>query len=277
MNLPYVIPTVAALALATLPALSQNDDPFAVDEEIRNAERKPTRAELYQALPKLIQVQVEWIRLDHETVTDLMLFRKPKGDSTDLRREVQELVNKGKAEIVETAVCLARPGQKATVESIREKIYPTEYEPAEVPNEIEIGGNVDSKALSQLVTPPTPTAFETRNVGTTLEIEPNIGADGRIIDIRFSPEIVVDTGEFIWQSGKDSLGNENTIQMPLFYSLRMSTGLTMRDGQYRFAGLLTPPGEDGEADRKRKVMMFLKCDVVAIGEEDLPPTDEKKQ
>jgi hypothetical protein len=24
------------------------------------------------------------------------------------------------------------------------------------------------------------------------------------------------------------------------------------------------------------VMMFLKCDLIAIGEEDLPPVDEKK-
>ena len=45
MKLPDVISTVTALACATLPALSQDDDPIAVDEEIRNTECKPARAD----------------------------------------------------------------------------------------------------------------------------------------------------------------------------------------------------------------------------------------
>ena len=57
--------------------------------------------------------------------------------------------------------------------------------------------------------------------------------------------------------------------MPLFYSLRTSTGLTVRDGQYRFAGLMTPKGDDGKPNLARKIMLFVKCDVVAIGEETL--------
>ncbi|MEO1843058.1 MAG: hypothetical protein ABGZ37_02150 [Akkermansiaceae bacterium] len=274
MKLQYLIPTLAAAGLVMPPAMGQEVDPFGGSP---NPNRKPTREELYESLPKLIQVQVEWIAMDHATATDLLFLRDPKGDSTPLRKEVQDLVKEGKAEVIETAICLARPGQKATTESNREHIYPTEYEPPEIPNEVQIDGKGEAAALAQLITPATPTAFETRLVGTTLEIEPNIGADSRIIDVRFSPEIVYHTGEAMWESAKDSLGNEDNIRMPLFYSLRTSTGLTVRDGQYRFVGLLSPKGEDGESDRARKVMMFLKCDLIAIGEEDLPPVDEKKE
>lgn len=278
MKLQYVTLTIAALGFVAPPAYCQTDaDPFAVDKKIRDSERKPTRQELYDSLSKLIQVQIEWIEMDHATLTDLMLLRDPKGDSTALRMEVHELAKKGKAEILETAICLCRSGQKATTESIEEKIYPTEYEPAEIATGIEIHGNVDSKSLGQLVTPPTPTAFETRNVGTTLEIEAIIGADNKTIDLRLAPEIVIDTGVVKWQTVKDSNGVENHIQMPLFYSMRMSTGLTLRDGEFRFAGLHTPEGENGEADRKRKVMMFVKGDIVAPGEEDLPPAEKKKK
>ena len=93
----------------------------------------------------------------------------------------------------------ARSGQKATIEIIREFIYPTEYEPPELPNSV---GTASSFGLGGLggiggggggsfpVTPATPTAFETRNTGVTLEIEPTIGENDFVIDLRFVPEIV---------------------------------------------------------------------------------------
>ena len=266
MKTHTLLPTLAVASLVILPALSQEKkkadevDPFAAGSP---ADPKELRKEL----PKLIQVQVEWIEMSHEALTDLLFLHDPKGDSTQLRVKVQKMVKEEGAKILETAICLARPGQKATTESIREHIYPTEYEPMRMPGALTVEGQFDDEALSQIRTPATPTAFETRNVGTTLEIEPNIGADDKIIDLRMQPEIVIETGESVWQSVKDGQGNETEITMPLFYSLRTSTGLTMLDGQYRFVGVVTPQGDDGEADRTRKVMMFVKCDVVAIGEE----------
>jgi len=40
------------------------------------------------------------------------------------------------------------------------------------------------------VTPTTPTAFETRNTGVTLEVEPVIGPDGYTIDLNLVPQVV---------------------------------------------------------------------------------------
>src|SRR5690606_34434298 len=79
----------------------------------------------------------------------------------------------------------ARSGQKATIEVIREFIYPTEYEPPELPTSVGsstvgglgIGGGLTGAGSTSSfpVTPATPTAFETKNTGVTLEIEPTIG------------------------------------------------------------------------------------------------------
>ena len=260
-------------AFLVVPQASAQDDPFAPD----NKPGPPTREELRRNLPKLIQVQIEWIQLDHSTLTDLLFLRDLKGDSTELRKEVQDLVRKEKAEILETAIVITRSGQKAVAESIKEKIYPTEYEPAEVPNDVEVTGNTTAETLAQLVTPPTPTAFETRNLGTTLEVEPVVGADDKTIDLRFAPEIVKDFGVTTYGTLKDTLGNENHITMPLFYSMRVSTGLTVRDGQYRFAGVHSPPNAEGEVERSKKIMVFAKCDLLTIGEESLPPVETKSE
>lgn len=144
----------------------------------------------------------------------------------------------------------ARSGQKATIEIIREFIYPTEYEPPEV--EGGGGGNNQFGGGGQAaITPATPTAFETRNTGVTLEIEPTIGDNDFMIDLRFVPEIVefegfINYGSPIFSPGSaailDQAGDilfpeieptmitENRIEMPVFSSRRVTTALTIYDG-----------------------------------------------
>jgi general secretion pathway protein D len=145
----------------------------------------------------------------------------------------------------------ARSGQKATIEIIREFIYPTEYEPPELPNSVgqTSGGFGGTGGLlggggggSFPVTPATPTAFETRNTGVTLEIEPTIGENDFVIDLRFVPEIVefegfINYGSPIQSPSTDALGNpvtstitENRIEMPVFSTRRVNTALTIYDG-----------------------------------------------
>lgn len=142
----------------------------------------------------------------------------------------------------------ARSGQKATIEIIREFIYPTEYEPPELPNSVGatgggglVGGLGGGSSMFP-VTPATPTAFETRNTGVTLEIEPTIGENDFVIDLRFVPEIVefegfINYGSPIQSPSTDLFGNpvtititENRIEMPVFSSRRVNTALTIYDG-----------------------------------------------
>ena len=152
----------------------------------------------------------------------------------------------------------ARSGQKATIEIIREFIYPTEYEPPELPNNvgssnISSGASIldpitglitgsNASASTFPVTPATPTAFETKNTGVTLEIEPTIGENDFVIDLRFLPEIVefegfINYGSPISSAGTDALGNpvttiitENRIEMPVFSKRSVNTSLTIYDG-----------------------------------------------
>ncbi len=142
----------------------------------------------------------------------------------------------------------ARSGEKALIEIIREFIYPTEYEPPELPNSIGGGqgggldGGLGGNAGIFPVTPATPTSFETRNTGVTLEIEPTIGGNDFVIDLRFAPDIVefegfVNYGSPIQSPATDFLGNpttvtitENRIEMPVFSSRRVTTALTIYDG-----------------------------------------------
>lgn len=138
----------------------------------------------------------------------------------------------------------ARSGQKATIEVIREFIYPIEYEPPQLPppannNNLPGGGGGGG---NNPVAPASPVAFETRNTGVTLEIEPNISENNFLIDIRFLPQIVefegfVNYGSPILAPGVDADGNpitqvitENRIEMPIFSKRSVDTSLTIYDG-----------------------------------------------
>ncbi|MEO0414663.1 MAG: Amuc_1098 family type IV pilus outer membrane protein, partial [Verrucomicrobiota bacterium] len=141
---------------------------------------------------------------------------------------------------------MVRSGEQAKVEVIREFIYPTEYDPPEIPNTVQsaqqqgIGG---SSFSTFPVTPATPTAFDTRNTGVILDVNPILGPDGYTIDLNLAPEVVefegfINYGSPISSAGTNALGvattfviTENRIEMPVFNTRRVTTQVTIWDGQ----------------------------------------------
>jgi hypothetical protein len=217
-------------------------------------------------LPRLVRVQAEFIEVPHETLTRLLLQPRTGADDRGLREELAKLTEKGEATVVETMLCTGRSGEKSLVESVKEFIYPTEYEPAEIPNEIHTtadGDKVKSDGMDY-ATGPTPTSFETRNLGSTFEIEPTIGGDGKIIDLRFAPEIVYHVGNETWAEWKGKHGDAS-VRMPTMYTMRLTTAVTLATGQPLMVAALSPKGPDGFPDFKRKVMVFVRADVLTVG------------
>ena len=166
-----------------------------------------------------------------------------------------------------------KSGQKATISISREFPYPQEFEPPQVPqrsgsSDTLITGTGANRA-DPIVTPSFPTDFTTRNLGVTLEVEPQIGPDGYTIDLSLSPEVVDFDGfvnygspisvpfqQFLGQnlqSATGSLGGgstvtvlsllnvfgatqpriltENTINQPIFSVRKVTTNVSIWDGQ----------------------------------------------
>ena len=161
------------------------------------------------------------------------------------------LSQKKGADIMTAPSVVAIPGQSATIEIIREFIYPTEYDPPELPNQVGGGlggggvgggGIGGGGGLGFPVTPANPTSFETKNTGVTLEVEAQIDSNDSIIELRFTPTIVefegfINYGSPITAPATDALGNpvqivitENRIEMPVFSVRSVKTGITIYDG-----------------------------------------------
>ena len=142
-----------------------------------------------------------------------------------------------------------KSGQKATIEIIREFIYPTQFQPPQIPQNFGstggvslTGGTTGSSSGTFPVTPTTPTNFEKRNTGVTLEVEPVIGPDNYTIDLNLQPQVVdfdgfINYGSPIQTTTTDLLGishtnviTPNVINQPVFDTRKVSTSVSVFDG-----------------------------------------------
>ena len=53
--------------------------------------------------------------------------------------------------------------------------------------------------------------------------------------------------------------------MPIMYSLRTNTAITIIDGSYGLIAALSPKNADGFPDYEKKLMVFVRADVVTVG------------
>ncbi len=218
-------------------------------------------------MDKLIRVQLEWIEVKHEILTDLLAKDRRaqvegllSSNDQPLRDELTELIKKGDASVTETMMVIAQSGNRAKAESVMEFIYPTEYDPPRAGLAMQKDNQPEIA-----VTLPTPTAFEVRNVGATLEVDPTLGADDKTINVNLSPELVYRNENTPYGTYREG-DNQVDIVMPNFYTAKVTTQLTVIDGETTLMGVLTPRDiKTGEADPSRKFMVFLKAEVLYVG------------
>ena len=145
-------------------------------------------------------------------------------------------------------VARARSGQKASVEHVTEIIYPTEYAPADISDASTV--TPLPPKLSSVSAPAIPTAFETRNVGFTLEIEPTLSEPDKDVDLRFVPERVTLVGQSI--AGQDMSKTE----MPIFEVQRMNTSSRLKINVPFMIGTMNLPANSKQDPDSAKRVWF---------------------
>ena len=247
-----ILSIAAVLGLLTCHILA-DDDTLLIDESI-------THPDLSK--PSHVRIQV---RLFEVSLTDLSnINRMPLLVKPNMYDAVQKLQKQGKAKLIHLTVMTARSGEKATSESIREMIYPTEYDIDRGPyNPTADDPIFDLTAKSFFLRPygVPPVAFETRNVGDTLEIEPTIGENGTTVDLRLGYERARHLGNTTWLTHKDEWGDANLF-LPHFGSHRPTTALTLINGKMELIAALTPHKKAKSDSEEKRILVFVKATVV---------------
>jgi Bacterial type II and III secretion system protein len=241
---------VTSLLIASLHAQENQADPYRTPApasgSAQTPDQPPNMSVCYEAFSLPLTMAAT---LQREQLADSALYAKL-------------LAALGKESVKQETLLIlrAKSGQKATTENISEQIYPTDFEPAQTPNSV--SGSVTSnetagskpesatqlKPVDGIRTPATPKAFETRNAGTTLEVEPTCSEDFSNVDLRLVPEHVTMVGRSDW-------GQEfSTTQMPEFESQRINTAASVKMGQPFLLGTINrPPASKADPDSANRV------------------------
>ncbi len=161
------------------------------------------------------------------------------GDAT-IQMLMRGLDQKTGVDLMAQPSVTTRSGQAASIFIVEEFIYPTEYEPPELP-EGGGGGFGGGGGGPSIATPATPTAFEKRDLGIILEVLPVADANRRYVDVTLNPEMVEFDGFINYGSPINSISNnflgpvttqlsENAILMPIFSTRKVDSNLVVADG-----------------------------------------------
>lgn len=214
-----------------------------------------------------------------------------------------------------------KSGQRAVIEIVREFRYPTQFQPPQIPQTFAeratiatgttIGTGATAGSGAFPVTPTTPTAFETRNTGVTLEVEPVVGPDGVTIDLNLVPQVVefegfINYGSPIQTTSTNFLGQTSTtiltpniINQPIFSARKVTTSVSVWDGQTVVLGGLMREDVQKTEDRtpivgdipivgrlfrtnvdqhiKRNLVIFVTARLVTPAGAPLNQTDEEEE
>jgi len=161
--------------------------------------------------------------------TDNLLAISSFLTNPDLRIVIHALEQKGNADLLSAPKIMTKSGQEAEIKVVTEYIYPSDYtvEPGQPSILTESG---ISAGVPPLVTP---SEFETREVGVILQVLPEVTADGEMINLTMSPEVVTEPEWFDYgQTFTDASGQIQTIliQQPFFNSRSIRTSILVYNG-----------------------------------------------
>ena len=237
---PFAVFLGLALSSTSWPAPAQS-------EEAPKA--APGEGAILESMPHQIGILVEGISADRRLVEPLLYQFREEPDDGALRAELETHLRSGKAAVSELSYAVTRSGLSTSVESVVERIYPTEFDPAEISQELRgpiAKGNV-------ITSPATPTAFATRNTGLSVKVTPQHGPDRRRVDM----DIAIDGVEF---AGDDRMGQGvNLVTMPRFFSRSTMVRITAESGEDVLLGV-APPNE-GSTERE---LLFIRPTVLPL-------------
>ncbi len=243
---------ITTIAIASLNAQTAPADPF-----VKN--NKEAKAFETAEEPKNISICYEDFSLP---LAQAAALRRERLTDAEFYAKILAAVGKDDVRQETFSIVRARSGNKSNVENLTEIIYPTEYEPAKLSNAVTAGITATNKDGIEIPagplpvpgpvaiarTPATPTAFETRNTGFTMELEPTLSEDSNSVDLRIVPEHVT-------LVGKSTAGQEfSTTEMPIFETQRLNMAATLTLNEPCLLGTPSlPPGSKQDPDSAKRV------------------------
>jgi type II secretory pathway component GspD/PulD (secretin) len=209
--------------------------------------------------PTQVVIEARFLQMSRDTANDLFKPEVTLGRVSVIKEEVlrrvRELEGQKKITVLAQPRVTTVSGNTAQVKSVEEFRYATEY-PYPLP------ATTNGSAGSATVTYPTPSGFETREIGTLLNVTPTVGPDGQMINLTLVPEISTKIEpptkiEITTPHGK------TMVEQPRFRSRQVTTTVQILSGTTVLLAVADPLIDD-EKERDQIVLILLTATVVGI-------------
>jgi hypothetical protein len=218
-------------------------------------------AENAKLLPN-IRLELQVVALPEKVALPLVEQMKKKDRIEAANTRLQELMAKGTAKLVGWPIIVTRSAQRAVCEAIKEIRYATEYTPptvsvvADVPPDApqKIGPSVDITTFDGV-----PAAFETRNAGVTLEVEPTLSPDARFVDMNLVAQTVRLKGYHRVTIEGAARKGKVVVEQPQFDTNKITTSLAVPAGQRVLLGVYPIEDPSGYLE-----LFILKVEILPV-------------
>lgn len=157
--------------------------------------------------------------------------------------KLQQMIEHGDATLIANLSLRGDAGKRMVAEEVQEIRYPTEFAPPYLPDAVP-KEHAAEVLKNWPVVSITPTAFETRNVGTTLELETNVSADGKWLALQAVPQHVRLLHMAKIDAGILPSRQHLSVEQPYFSVLKDTLTMHLRAGQRVLVGLHKVPTEE---------------------------------
>jgi general secretion pathway protein D len=165
---------------------------------------------------------------------------------------VRALNQRKDVDLLSSPSITAKDQEEASIDIIREIKYPTEFTPPSLPPASTGAVTAGASPPPIVVTPTTPSAFDKKETGVSLKVTPSIKGDNYAIDLDLHPTVtefegfinygspiqtvaatsaVSATGLTVASTPRAVTLTDNVINQPIFSVRRISTNVTLLDGE----------------------------------------------
>ena len=207
----------------------------------------------------LVSIEVRMVLMPRETAAELFEPEVTLGRvgviKQETLRKLQQLVAKKKATILCQPQVTTVSQNTAQIKTVKEIRYPTEFSPASQM----AGTNVATNAGADGGTICFPGGFETREVGTLLNVTPTVMSDGTRIQLTLVPELAEQLANSKFEV---SPRGKRFVEQPRFRSRQITTTVVMKSGTTILLGVADPV--EGEEDKNQVTLIFLTSTIVSL-------------
>jgi hypothetical protein len=188
-----------------------------------------------------IDVLMVWLP-EAKALSLLPALRDPQRIAAAQQRLLAMIAAKD-AHFVDWPEVTTHTGKRAMSETVIEKRYPEAFEnPPAAPRHPSVPlSEAERKAdeLSKLGVI-VPTDFESKNLGTTLEVEPTLQPGNQSVVLQMRVEHTTFERMQDIPAGHNAKGEPRTVQQPVFRTLRVDSSFLLRDGERRLLHIAKP-------------------------------------